>query len=303
MNTISYFYFMELDHLRTLIAAVETGSLTGAARRRSLTQPAISLQVKALEQELGGPLFHRRGRGVVLTQTGQVLYEHAREILTRVRTARAEVAEVLGLGRGVLRLGVTDAAATRILPRTFARFHRRHPEIEVQVSVHPTAGLIERLQRGEIDLGVGTLPAAGDTSPDLEIRFLERETLGLVAPAEAGRVPLDALLERYPFIAYPRGSTTRGLIDRALAAAGLIARPRMEIGRPDVMIRLVEAGLGAAVLPRDVSEPAAQRGTVYRPSPRRFRLERRLGLIRLTGRSLDPAARAFAAMIVEGTEE
>ena len=291
---------MELDHLRTLVAAVETGSLSGAARRRSLTQPAISLQVKALEQEMGTALFHRQGRGVTLTQTGAVLYDHARDILSRVRAARSEVAEVLGVNRGVLRLGVTDAAATRILPKTFARFHGSHPEIEVQVSVHPTGALIERLQNDAIDLGVGTLPATGDAFPNLEFVFLERETLGLVAPGEARRSPLTAILDTYPFMAYPRGSTTRALIDVALAEAGLTARPRMEIGRPDVMIRLVEAGLGVAVLPRDVSEPAAERGAVFRPSGRRFQVSRRLGLLRLRGRRLDPAARAFAEMIVDG---
>jgi len=293
---------MELAHLRTLIAAAEEGSLTAAARRRHLTQPAVSLQIKALEEDLGTPVFRRRGRGVTPTRAGEALLARAREALQTLRTARAEVAGIRGLVHGSLHLGVTDAAATGLLPLAFARFHRRYPGVEVRVGVHPTVALAEHLERGEIDLAVGTLPDSTGDLGGIEVRPLLRETLGFVVPKPLERTPLARVLAREPFIAYPGGSTTRALIEGALERAGLAARPIMEIGRPDVMIRLVEAGFGVAVLPREVSREAVARGTVSRPAPRRFRVERRLGLMVVRGWLLEPAARAFAAMLLRGAK-
>jgi len=288
---------MDLEQFATLIAAVEEGSLSAAARRRHLTQPAVSLQMKALEEELGAALLHRRGRGVTPTRAGEALVARARDILGGVRAARAEVSALTGLERGSLRLGVTDAAATEILPRAFAAFHGRHPGIEIRVEVQATADLVANLLGDRLDLGVGTLPE--HEGLPVEVRALRDERLGLVLPPGPAREPLAAALSAAPFIAYPRASTTRRLIDAELARTGLRVRPTMEIGRPDVMIRLVEAGLGAAVLPGSVTEGPAARGAVRRPSYRRFAVVRRLGLLWPGGRALEPAARAFAELLEE----
>jgi DNA-binding transcriptional LysR family regulator len=250
--------------------------------------------MKALEEELGTTLLHRRARGVVLTQAGEALLEHARLALMAVRAARAEVAEIRGLESGSLTLGATDAAATGILPPAFYEFHRRHPGIEVAVEVESTGELLDGLRRGRLDLALGTLPVDDDA---FDSRPLLSERLVLVAPARAKGTPLHRLLNELPFIAYPRGSNTRRLVDHALEEAGLRVRPVMEIGRPTVMARLVEAGLGVSVLPEAVG--AGRAGSLYRLGSRRFRVDRRLGLLVLRGRGLEPAARAFIGVLEE----
>ncbi len=287
---------MDLEQLRTLLAAEEAGSLSAAARLRHLTQPAVSLQVKALEQELGASLFHRRGRGVEITEAGRALARQARRALAAVQAGRQEVEQIRGVTRGALRLGVTDAAATGVLPRTFMDFHRRFPGIEVAVEVNSTEPLLARLRDGRFDLVLGTLPVE---AADVEVTPLAAERLGLVLPTSAKGVPLARVLAEEPFIAYPRGSITRRLIDAALAGAGLTARPVMEIGRPSVMARLVETGLGVSVLPEAVSTEPFRRGAVHCVPARRFTVERRLGLLRLRGASLEPAAQAFATLLLE----
>ncbi len=291
---------MDLEQLRTLVAAAEAGSLSAAARARHLTQPAVSLQVKALEGDLGARLFHRLGRGVELTEAGRAVLGHARTALAAERAARAEVEELRGLGRGRVRLGVTDAAAGNVLPGVFVTYHRRHPMIEVAVEVNSTGPLVAGLREGRLDLVLGTLPVE---EADVTVRALSRERLRLVVPPGARGAPVARLLEREAFIAYPRDSITRRLVDAALAAAGLAARPVMEIGRPSVMARLVEAGLGVSVLPDSVSEAPAARGTLHQVSARRFSVERRLGLLRLRDREPEPAARALAALLVEAAGE
>ncbi len=289
---------MDLEQLRTLVEAAEAGSLSAAARRRHLTQPAVSLQMKALEGELGTALFHRRGRGVEPTEAGRAVLLQARAALRAVETARAEVAEIRGLGRGSLTLGVTDAAATRVLPQVFIPFHRRHPGIEVSVVVDSTGPLVGRLKEGRVDLVLGTLPV---DDPDVDAEPLLIERLLLTVPIAARGTPLKRLLAREPFIAYPRESTTRRLVDAALARAGLRIAPVMEIGRPSVMVGLVEAGFGVSVLPEAVSDAPFRRGSVHRPDPRRFRVERQLGLLRLRARRPEPAARAFDEMLRSGS--
>ncbi len=285
---------MDLEQLRTLIAAAEEGSLSAAARRRHLTQPAVSLQVKALEEEVGTPLFHRWGRGVEPTEAGRAVLRHAREALRSVEAARSEAAQVRGLERGRVRLGLTDAAATGLLPRVFAPFHRRYPGIEVEVEVGSTGPLLARLEDGRVDLVLGTLPVE---DAEVEAVPLVTERLFLVAPPAAAGMPLRRLLEREAFIAYPRDATTRRLVDAALDAAGLPVRPAMEIGRPSVMVTLVEAGLGVSVLPRSVTDAPVRRGTVVRVGTRRLSVRRSLGMFRLRRRALEPAARAFAEIL------
>lgn len=288
---------MDLTQLRTLIAAVEEGTLSAAARARHLTQPGVSLQIKALEEDLGARLLHREGRSVRPTQAGEVVLRHARRALDAARTLRSEVDEVRGLVRGSLTLGVTDAAASGILPAAFVIFHGRHPGIEVLVEVHGTGPLLERLRSGHLDLALGTLPVE---APDVAVGPLLTEHLALVAPPQAKRRKAEEVLERFPFIAYPRNSVTRSLIDEALSRAGLCARPVMEIGQPTVSVRLVEAGLGVSVLPEAVFADALRRNRLVRIAPRRIHIPRSLGMIRSTRREPEPAARAFAAVLAPG---
>jgi DNA-binding transcriptional LysR family regulator len=285
---------VDLEHLRTLAAVADHGSLTAAARSRHLTQPALSQHVKALEEELGVALLHRRSRGVTLTEAGRAALRQARVVLAAVDAVRAEAAEVRGLRRGTLRLGATDAAATGVLPSAFARFHRRHPGIDVAVEVHATGDLLVRLQEGRLEFGLCTLPVE---APDLVTEPLLTETLGLVAPRRAGGLAPGSLLAEHPFIAYPSGSITRRLVDAAFAAAGLVPRPVMEIGRPSVMLRLVAAGLGVSVLPVRL---ASGGGRVHRVPEARFGVKRRLGLVRLRDRNLEPAAREFCRVLMAG---
>lgn len=294
MKNISYIYGMDLHQMATLLAVAEEGTLSAAARKRHLTQPAVSMQLKALEEELGVVLFERRGRSARPTQAGLTVLRRAREALSAVEAARAEVSELRGLVRGSLRLGATDAAAVEILPEAFVRFHQSYPGIEVSVEVHATAELLERLLSGRVDLALGTLPI---THPDVHSTALLTERLGLVAPVAWKGRSLADLLAVEPFIAYPKGSVSRELVDRVLESHGATARAVMEIGQPTVSARLVAAGFGISVLPETVVTPLVREGTVVRVASRTLFVPRELGLLEARRRVPEPAARAFAALL------
>ena len=285
---------VELDHLETLIAIAEEGSLSAAARRRHLSQPAVSMQIKALEEALGTPVVHRGSRGVRLTTSGEAFLVHARRALQTLASGRAEVAQIEGLAHGTLRLGATDAA-TELVSAAFLKLHARHPGIEVAVEIDATGALLRSLRQARLDLVLGTLPV---NEPDIVEEELMQERLGLVAPPASRSASIPELLAREPFIAYPRGSTTRGLVDRAMAHEGWSTRTVMEIGRPAIMAQLVASGLGVSVLPESVIRPWVKDGTIRLTSYRRFAVGRSLGLMTLERQHLDPAARAMREMLL-----
>jgi DNA-binding transcriptional LysR family regulator len=231
---------------------------------------------------------------VQLTPAGEVFLGHARRALQAVQAGRSFVTDVRTLRRGLLRLGATDAAVTGILASALLRFHQSYPQVEVSVEIESTSVLVQGLRQGRVDLVLGTLPVEAE---DLEVLELSRERLGLVAAPGAALGDLPALLSREPFIAYPRNSTTRRLVDDALVRGGLAFRPVMEIGRPSVMVRLVAAGLGVSVLPEDVSAPQVTEGALAAVPFSRFSVRRTLGLLTLRGQDLDPAARALKEIL------
>jgi len=280
---------MDLQHLETLLAVAEEGSLSVVVRRWHLSQSAVSMQMKALEDALGTRLIQRGPRGMSLTAAGEAFLVYARRALQTLDAGRAEVAEVEGLARGSLRVGATDAA-TEILSAAFLRLHARHPGIEVSVEIDATAALLQSLRQARLDLVLGTLPV---NEADVVEEKLTRERLGLVAPGSSRITSLTDLLAREPFIAYPRGSTTRTLIEGAMARKGLVARPVMEIGRPAIMAQLVASGLGVSVLPESVTRPFIKERSMQRVSYERLQVDRSLGLLTLKRQQLDPAARAM----------
>src|SRR5215469_1278507 len=145
---------LDVDQLRTFIAIVETGSFTRAADTVHKTQSAVSMQMKRLEERLARPIFTRDGRASKLTDDGERLLDFARRIVKLNVEAVAAFSDAELSGR--VRLGVPDDYADRYLPEIMARFSRVYPAVELTVVCEPTADLIERIDRNELDLAIAT---------------------------------------------------------------------------------------------------------------------------------------------------
>lgn len=281
---------MDLDQIRCFLSVAELQSFSAAARRHFITQPAVSQRLKALETSLGARLVERRGRRITLTEAGRLFQRRGLEALAALERGAGEVGETLGLQRGRLSIGAIDAAGVHLLPGPLKTFHRRWPGVEVDVQVAPSGTLLDLLQAGRLDLAVVVLPV---TRTGLNVRHLEDEDLVLVLPPGQPATRAARALETFPLIAYPRGSVTRGLIDRELAGRGLTPRVAMELGYPEAIRGLVEAGLGAAILP----ERVVARGRTGLTRVAGFRLRRGLGLVHRAGEDPSGAARAFAGLL------
>jgi DNA-binding transcriptional LysR family regulator len=252
---------MEIRQLRAFVAIAEAGTFTAAAQRVHVTQAAISMQIRQLENELGVRLFVRAPRRVVLTEAGEQLLQRARHILRDHDAAVDEVAELAGTQRGRLRIGSASAGVTTdVLPKLFKEIRKQHADAHLSLVSGTSDALVNQLLNGELDLAFVSLP--------VEARGIHTERLSqdqLVAIAS----PRHALAKQKTVSAYTlageklilgeRGGNTRRLIDQFFAQAGVTLHISMELSRQAAIRRMVEENMGVGIVPlKSVSEAVAK---------------------------------------------
>jgi DNA-binding transcriptional LysR family regulator len=289
---------MDLPQLASFLRVAEEGSVTRAAAALHLTQPAVTQHVRALERELGVPLFDRTERGMRLTQPGETLRDYARRSLGLLQEAR----DVLGdlerssQGRVVIGAGVTTSIFR--LPDWLRQLQREHPGIDVTVRTGRSREIAALALAREIDLGLVTSPIQ---EPALTIAPLFDEEIVLVAPPDhplaSGAHAVEELRE-HPLIFFSRGSGFREYLDRALAAAGVVPRVKMESDSVEAIKSFVEVGLGASFLPAGAVRAELGTGTLLRARVTGLPpLYRTTSVLYRTDRYLNAGARSFLAVV------
>ncbi|MGE3287167.1 MAG: LysR family transcriptional regulator [Pseudonocardia sp.] len=277
---------MTLQQLAYFVALVDVGSFTRAADTVGVAQPTLSRQLRVLEHELGARLVDRGARdGLHLTPAGQAVLPLARRILADMDSARTAVAELVGLRAGRVRVGATPSLCIGVLADVLRTFCSRHADIRVELVENGSQPLERALARGELDLALVIVPAAG-LDPSLTVTPLLRERLSVASAArQAGRVVARRTitvteLARYPLVLPREGYDLREVTLRACAEADVSPRIAVEGGEMDAVLRLVEAGAGAAVVPDLVfaGRPGLQRTALTPPLYRTVALARRSDL-------------------------
>ncbi|WP_284294591.1 LysR family transcriptional regulator [Luteimicrobium album] len=262
---------MDLRALEYFVAVAEERSFTRAAFRMYVSQPSISQQMRALEGELGEPLFERGSAGVRLTRGGEALLPYARECLAVVAAARTEFFRRSALLQGELRLGTVSGVEETAVPDLLALFHERFPEVRVELVGGTTLPLLASVERGGLDAAVvarpaDPLPAALGSHPllDDEIVAIVSELSHLSALLE---LPLSELA-RHPLITYGSDSRLRPLIAEAFEAAG--CAPNVSYATRDVPLNLALARRDVGIALVAGSDPAIRHAsgvTVLRTVP------------------------------------
>lgn len=242
-----------LRQLRTFLAVVEAGSVSAAARALHLTQPAASQQLRDLERTLSVRLLDRAAGRVLPTAAGQALLEPARRAQAAADDAMAAAAEHRQGDTGRVRLGTGATACIHLLPPVLAEVKREMPGLVVAVTIGNTVDVLPRLEAGDLDVALVTLPMPAAAGRVLSATRLLSDPLAALLP-EAD-TPMDnapvtaAQLGRLPLILYESGGNTRSITDAWFQRAGVTPRPVMELGSVEAIKTLVGSGLGAAVLP------------------------------------------------------
>ncbi|MGW0804288.1 LysR family transcriptional regulator [Nonomuraea sp. NPDC002799] len=242
---------MQLQQLAYFVAVAEARHFTQAAERMRVAQPSLSKQIKALEHDLGAPLFSRARGNVTLTAAGEALLPLARRILADADNARQEVAQLAGLRRGRVRLGATPSLCAGLLADALARFHRAYPGIELLVEEGGSRDLVRALARGQLDLSLIIMPLQSD-DPSLVTQEILRENLVVVSPShERAKGPYLEIedLRGRQMVMFRRGYDLREATLTACRQAGFEPRFAVQGGEMDAVLRFVEAGLGVAVVP------------------------------------------------------
>jgi len=293
---------MTLEQLRVFVAVAERLHVTQAAAALHLTQSAVSAALRALENASGCRLFHRVGRGIELSEAGQVLLPEARAVLRRVADAEQALDDLAGLRRGRLALGASQTIASYWLPPLLHRFQQRYPGVTLSVTIDNTARIATAVRLGEADLGL--VEGAVD-EPLLVQTEVGRDRLILVvgrghAWASSGAAPALEALAGSPWVLRERGSGTRQMFEDALRHYGLEPdrlAVALELPGNEAVCSAVEAGAGATVISRLVASARLATGSLI-ALPLAFP-ERRFLALRHGDRQRSRAQSAFLDLIRE----
>jgi DNA-binding transcriptional LysR family regulator len=238
---------MSLRALRTLTAIAQHGTFARAAEAVHLTQSAVSLHVRALEEEFNALLFDRSKRLPQLTDAGHLAVERARDILSLYDSIAADLGDVSEL-RGRLKLGVIQTALTDVLPSALAALSQQHPQLRVTVASGMSAELAVRIEAGELDAAVTTEPVKPHPY-GLVSNPLYQEGFWIIAPKEVDESDACRLLLDYPFIRFDRRAWAGRLIERELRRQRIRVQTSMELDSNTAIIRMVSSGLGVSIIP------------------------------------------------------
>jgi len=280
---------------------VELGSFSAAAERAGISQPAVSLQIRQLERQLGVRLVERVGRRAQATAAGHDLLVHAARIQEGVASAIEAIAPHRDGAAGRIRIGTGATACVYLLPPNLRQLKEAMPALEITVQTGNTADMLKLLEANSLDIALVTLPVSGRA---FAIEEIYRDELVAVFPDGTNlpwKTVSPALMAGKPLLLYERGGNTRRLIDRWFLRAGFAPKPIMELGSVEAIKQMVGAGLGWAILPKlALSQAALSENIAWRSlSPR---LSRSLALVMRRDKHLSRGIREMVAVLGAATK-
>ena len=288
---------MEFRHLRYFLAVADALHFTKAAEGLPVSQPALSAQIKQLEQEVGVPLFDRVGRSVQLTRAGSIFREHARRALREMELAQVAIAEEEGLQRGALAVGVVQTVNAYLVPDIVGRFSTLHPQVSLKLDELSGPEIEAGVKSGLLELGIGFVPAGSDR---IESQPLFEEDFVLIASprhhfATRRHLRLASLADE-PLVLLPDIFCARRLLNASFEQVGIVPKVAVEMNSIEGILATVKTSKLATVLPRlslGLEGNDGLRGIPLKhPTPRRS-----LGLLWKKGGYRSGAAQALADQV------
>ena len=289
---------MEIKQLKAFVAIAEEKTFTAGAKRVNLTQAAVSMQIRQLEEEVGLPLFTRTPRRVILTEAGELLLERARRILREHDSVLSELAEIAGAEHGRLRIGSASAMfATAQLPTILEKLKTKFPNAEISVSSGTSKMLVDKILHGDMDIAFVSLPI--EPNNILTELLYEDEVVAIAHPSHPKadqKYISPAALAAENLILGEEGGNTRRMIDDFFDAANLKPNVVMELSRQEAINKMVENNMGVGIASAKSAVPEVSGGKIVSWLIEGAEIRWNLGLARLRGGYFSPIAKEFSSI-------
>jgi len=293
---------MDYDQLASFLEVAKQQSFSRAAEKLFRTQPAISAQVRLIEQECGEKLFDRSGKKVLLTPAGEILSRYAQQMMGLHKEVLEAIAELNQTPRGKLYIGANEATCLYVLPKTFAKFKQLYPLVQISIYRNFSHKIVQKVQENAVDLGIVTLP---QTANNMEVIPVFRDEVQVVVPknhilAKSRSVTVEEVAH-HPLI-LPKTGHTRVAIDRLFRAYRDHIQISMELASVETIKKFVGAGLGISLISRTYAQAEVAAGVLKLIPLDGQKIHRELGLIYRRDRYLSLPAKVFIEVVRESTK-
>ena len=290
---------MDFDQLETFLEVARHASFSRAAERRFRTQPAISSQIRALEEEVGARLFDRSGGKVALTGAGKIFQRYAEQTLDARKSMLVTVAEMERVPRGEIVVGANEGTCLHILPEVFAEFRKLYPEVGVQISRLERAKILESIIENSVDFGVVSIPV---DDKRLTVVTIHRDELVIIVPpqhplASANKGSI-ADVAQYSLL-LPKLGRTRDSLENLFHERGLKPKVAMELDSSELLKRFVAANVGVGFIARSNVIEDVKAGVLTAIPMADASIRRDLALVFRKDKALSRAALAFIEIAVK----
>jgi DNA-binding transcriptional LysR family regulator len=288
---------VNLRHLHAFITVGKLSSFTRAANQLNLSQPALTVQIRQLEETLGVRLLDRNTRSVRLTDVGKDLVPVVERLLHEIDSVILNTQELVTKNKGLVRIAAIPSIAANLLPRVIARFRKDHPEINIRLKDDVPQRMLSLIKSDAVDFGIGDLARM---DPDLQFTALFQDRIHVVFPAGHALDQKNDLrledLAGHPLILTEPDSNLRALVDHAFQSIGSSAAPVYEATYLSTVVGMVLADLGIAILPASILGLRALSGLCARAIDHPP-LAREIGLIQKSGATTSTAAESFLTFV------
>ena len=290
---------MDFDQIATFLEAAKYSSFSRAAEKRFRTQPAISAQMRSLEEEVGGKLFDRSGGKINLTQAGKYFVTFAEQVMALRKQTIDHISELEQTPGGEIIIAANEATFLYVLPGVFAQFKKRYPKVGIIVSRGERARILESVLENSVDFGVVSMPVRDDRLAATKIH--EDELLTVVPKGHElaqYKSVSAAQLAQFPLL-MPKAGNSREIIDRLFTSQQLRPQISMEVDSSELLKHFVSAGLGISFITRSSALEEIKSGALHVVPLAGQPIRRDLALVHRKDKSLNRAAEAFIDIAVK----
>lgn len=286
---------ISLDLYKIFCVVVRTGNMSAAAKELFISQPAVSMSVRQLEDRMGSPLLVRTTKGVRTTPEGSVLYEYLEQALGLIKMAEKKYCEMVSLENGEIRIGASDSVISNFLMPYLEKFNMNYANINIKVTNKTTYECIKLLKSGNVDLCFINLPLKEDN--DLEVEECLEIQDCLIGGSKYSQLAKDGIklknIDQYPLLLLEDLSNTRRYIDDYAHHNGVVLKPIIELGSSDLLLDFARINLGLSYVIREFTKNNIDNKTVFEipvdpPVPKRA-----VGMVKLKNVALSHAAKSF----------